>query len=77
MRVAKVDAMQDFQKCVCITIDEMHIWEGLVFNKNTGAMVEYTDLGDVNNQLLKFERSLTATQSTSPSSACTTTNPSA
>lgn len=71
MRVAKVDTMKDYQKCVCLAIDEMHIREGLVFNKGTGAMVGYTDLGDVNNQLLKFEQSLKAS-TTSTKSALST-----
>lgn len=60
IRVSGVNTIQDFQKCVCIAIDEMHVKDGLVFNKHTGALVGYVDLGNVNNMLLKFERSIMA-----------------
>lgn len=58
MTIAQVDSLSEFQKCVSISIDEMHIREDLVFNKHTGALVGFVDLGSINNQLAKFERSL-------------------
>uniref|UniRef100_A0A1X7VEV6 Transposable element P transposase-like RNase H domain-containing protein n=1 Tax=Amphimedon queenslandica TaxID=400682 RepID=A0A1X7VEV6_AMPQE len=34
----------------------MHIRKGLVYDKNTGELVGYCKLGDINNHLLKFEK---------------------
>ena len=41
-----------------ILIDEMYVKQGVVFDKSTGAMIGFTDLGEVSNQLSEFERSL-------------------
>ena len=38
-------------KYVTVVMDEMYIKEGLVFQKSTGALIGYEDLGDVNNLL--------------------------
>ncbi len=59
IRVAKVYSGEEYKKCVCVVVDEMHIKEGLVFNKHTGALVGFVDFGNVSNLILKFERSLT------------------
>ena len=42
-------------KYVLLLIDEMHVKEDLVFNKNTGEMTGFTNLGTINDQLLKIE----------------------
>ena len=39
-------------------MDEMHIKEDLVYNKHTGELVGFVNLGDINSHLLKFEKSL-------------------
>ena len=36
-------------KYVTVVLDEMYVKEGLVFNKASGSLVGYQDLGDVNN----------------------------
>lgn len=36
----------------------MHIREDLVFNKNTGALVGFVNLGETNSHLIDYERSL-------------------
>ena len=36
----------------------MYIKENLVYNKHSGKLVGFVDLGNVNNHLLLFERSL-------------------
>lgn len=41
---------------VILLIDEMYVKEGLVYNKTTGALVGFLDLGDVNNHLHETER---------------------
>ena len=37
---------------------EMHIREDLAYDKHTGKMIGFTNLGDINNHLLAFERSI-------------------
>ena len=39
-------------------MDEMHIKEDLVYNKHTGELVGFVNLGDINTHLLKYEQSL-------------------
>ena len=41
-----------------LLLDEMHIREDLVYDKCTGRMIGFTNLGDINNHLLAFERSV-------------------
>ena len=36
----------------------MHIKEGLVYDKHTGELIGFTDLGDINSHLLSLEQSL-------------------
>ena len=50
--------LQEYQKAVVVVMDEMHIREGLVYDKHSGALVGFTDLGDVNNLLANFDHSL-------------------
>ncbi len=64
--VAKVQSLKEFQKCVAVVIDEMHIREGLVFDKHSGKLIGFVNLGDVNNLLLKFKQSLQSTHSVLP-----------
>ena len=47
-----------WHKLVALLLDEMHLKEGLVYDKHTGRMVGFVDMGDINNHLLEFERSL-------------------
>ena len=37
----------------------MYVKEGLLFNKTSGALVGYVDLGDVNGYLRDFEQQIT------------------
>ena len=36
-------------------LDKMYIKENIVYNKHTGRIVRFTDLGDVNNHLLRYD----------------------
>ena len=40
---------------VSLIIDEMKIKEGIVYNKATGSVIGFTNIGDINNDLLKLE----------------------
>ena len=41
-----------------LLLDEMHIREDLVYDKSTGQMIGFTNLGDINNHLLALEQSV-------------------
>ena len=51
-------------KYVGLTLDEMHVKEGLFFDKHTGVLVGYSDLGEINNILSDYEKQLSASHST-------------
>ena len=48
----------DLAKYGVVLFDEMYVKQGLIFEKSTGALFGFTDLGKVNNQLDEFEASL-------------------
>ena len=58
--IFKITILTEHQRCVALIMDEMHIREGLVYDKHSGALLGFTDLGNVNNLLMHFERSLTS-----------------
>lgn len=58
MEAAKVDTLEEYQKCVACIMDEMHIKEDLVFSKHMGTLIGFTNLGTINDLLLQYERSL-------------------
>lgn len=49
----------EWHKLVILLLDEIHIKENLVFDKHNGKMVGFVDLGNINNHLLAFEKSVT------------------
>ena len=68
MEAADISSLKEFQKCVVIILDEMHVKEGLVYDKHSGALLGFTDLGNINNLLTEFEWSL-ASESDAPTMA--------
>ena len=56
MQAANVGKCPTWQLLVMLLIDEMYIREDLVYNKHTGKLMGFVDLGEVNNHLLAFER---------------------
>ena len=58
MDAGKILTCEDYEKCVILLLDEMHIRENLVFDKTTGALVGLVNIGDTNSHLLEYERSL-------------------
>ena len=53
-------------------MDEVHIKRDLVYDKHEGCLIGYMNLGEINNQLIEFERALAADQdSTQPTLAST------
>ena len=57
-QVAQLETSQEFQKYILLLIDEMYVREELVYRKNTGTLVGFMNMGDINTHLLAFERSL-------------------
>lgn len=58
MQAANLSSCHEWQKLTILLLDEMYIKEDLVYDKHSGRMVGFVDLGDVNNHLLAFERSI-------------------
>ena len=48
----------DWQKLVVLLMDEMYVREDLVYSKDSGRLVGFVDLGEINNHLLAFERKM-------------------
>ena len=53
---SSLNSLEEWQKCVIILIDEMHIKENLVYEKHSGNIIGFTNLGDVNEELLSLEQ---------------------
>ena len=53
---AKVSSLKEFQKHVSLIGDEMYIKEGLVYERSTGNLIGYCDIGDINNDLQLLEK---------------------
>lgn len=63
MAAAKIDKpTEEWERCVCIVMDEMYIKEDLVYNKHTGALVGFANLGDTNEHLLRFQHMIEGSQ---------------
>lgn len=58
VKASKVGTCEEWEKFVVILIDEMYIREELVYEKHSGTLVGFVNLGEINNHLLAFERSL-------------------
>lgn len=58
MKSAKIHQCPNHQKYVAVIYDEMHIRADLVYNKHTGELTGFCDIGDINNYLLEVEKSL-------------------
>ena len=44
-------SLSDAKRFVALSFDEMKIKEGLVYNKHSGEIIGYTDLGGINDEL--------------------------
>ena len=53
--------LEEWQKFVEVIFDEMKIKEGLVYDKHECKIKGFVDLGDINNHLMTFEKSITET----------------
>jgi hypothetical protein len=53
---AKLDQLEEWQTHVCVVFDEVKIKEGLVYDKYTGYILGFTDLGTINQEIDKLEK---------------------
>lgn len=58
MEAARIEASPEWQRCVILILDEMHIREDLVYDKHSGELIGFVDLGDINCHLFAFEPSV-------------------
>ena len=47
--------MKGYQRCVVLSFDEIKIQENLVFDKYTGDLIGYVDLGDIEFNYSPFQ----------------------
>ena len=52
---AKLDSLEEYEKYVCVIFDEVKVKEGLVFNKHSGQIIGFIDLGSVNSSIDKLQ----------------------
>ena len=60
MKETQTDTIQDFQQYVYLVFNEVRVKEGLVYDKHSLQGIRFVNLGDINNQRLKFERAQTS-----------------
>ena len=54
IEAAKLQTCKEFQKYAVLVMDEMHK-EDLVYDKHSGELVGFVNLGETNNHLIQFE----------------------
>lgn len=57
--LSEVSENKELAQYVLLVIDEMHIREDLVYDKHSGELIGFTNLGDINQHLLAFEHLIT------------------
>ena len=53
-----IDFTKEANRYVSLLLDEVHIKEDLVYDKHSGSLIGFTNMGEINNHLINFERSL-------------------
>ena len=54
---AKLGESPNHKNLVGLLFDEIHIKEGLVFDKNTGNLIGFAGLGEINNDFIRYSNS--------------------
>ena len=57
MKEAKLETLKDFEKNVVLVFDKVKIKDSLVYDKHGVRIIGFVDVGDINYELLSFERS--------------------
>ncbi len=58
MEEIDIENIKEHEKYVCLIADEMRIKEGVVFSKSQNELVGFTDLGDINQDIVMLENNL-------------------
>ena len=58
MKESNVDELSEPKLFCGLILDEMKVKENLVYNKHTGEVVGFVNLGEINNDLLRLENSI-------------------
>ncbi|KAL5475277.1 hypothetical protein EMCRGX_G027357 [Ephydatia muelleri] len=58
MDAARITTCPEREKYVILLLDEMHVRDDLVYDKHSGKMIGFANLGEVNNHLSQYEQSL-------------------
>lgn len=53
---SNVSTLKPFQKYINLTGDEMYIKESLVYDKNSGELIGYCNIREINNHLASLEK---------------------
>ena len=69
LRESDVNNLEDWQKYVVLMFDEMKIREDLVYDKRTGELTGFVNLGDINEHLQHFEQIISNDVSDQPNLA--------
>lgn len=56
MEATKTDKNEEWGKCVILVMDEMYLREDLVYDKHSGALIGFANIGDTNQHLLQFQQ---------------------
>ena len=71
MDTARITTCPKREKYVVLLLDEMHIRDDLVYDKHSGKMIGFANLGEVNNHLSQYEESLQGDMAAGPQVAKT------
>ena len=55
---SKRERAGDLNKYVVLVMDEMYVREDLVYDKHSGALIGYANIGETNQHLLEFEQAV-------------------
>ena len=64
--IAKINQCTEREKHVMLLIDEMHVREDLVFNKHSGELIGFTNMGEINSCLTSLEKNDDTSTSSPP-----------
>ena len=58
LSATNINSCEERDKHVLLLLDEMYVKQDLVYDKNTGELIGFMNLGDINNHLLALEQSM-------------------
>lgn len=71
IKASKVETCSEREKCTILLLDEMYIREDLVYDKHSGELIGFSNLGGINEHLAQYEQSLSEDRTEEPNVAKT------